>query len=70
VLVEVVPSRVRLIGPERTLDSVYTAETEPVDLPPGQREVTREVAVVTSNRAIEAIPARVRVTLRLQPQGR
>ena len=70
VMVDVTPPRVRLVGPERLLDSVYTADTEQVDLPPGQREVTREVTVVTPDHSVEAIPPRVRVTLRLQPQGR
>lgn len=70
VTVDVLPPRVRLVGSEQTLARVYLVETDPVDLAPGQREITREVSVIPPGAGVDVDPPRVRVTLRLIPAGR
>jgi YbbR domain-containing protein len=68
--VDVAPARVGVTGSERALAGIYVVGTEPVRLPQGQTEVTREVAVVPPSPDVQVSPSRVRVTLRARAGGR
>jgi YbbR domain-containing protein len=65
VSVNVSPPRVRALGPEAEIADLYVVETEPIALPSGQPQVTREVALKPPKPGIQLQPARVKVTLKI-----
>jgi YbbR domain-containing protein len=67
VSVEVVPAQVRVIGPERAVSDIYVVETDLLEIPPGQTQISRQVSLSTPREGVEVTPSRVRVTLKLLP---
>jgi YbbR domain-containing protein len=65
----VVPSRVRLMGPDRAVSQIYVVETDRIEIPVGGTAVDREVTLVSPDDRVKMIPARVRVTLKVEPQA-
>lgn len=66
---EVSPAQVRVIGPERRLNRILVAETEPFDVPPGKGTFTKEIALRSLGSDVTLRPTRVKVTIRMQPLG-
>jgi YbbR domain-containing protein len=69
--VEVTPDRIRVQGPERVIRDVYTVETVPIPLAPGDDDVTRTVAIVPpqddARSPLKLVPQQVTVKIRLTP---
>lgn len=69
VQVEVTPSVVRLIGPERRLSKILVVETEPFEVPAGRVPFGKEIALVALGGDVTLRPNRVKVVIRSQPPG-
>lgn len=64
---EVVPSHVRIVGPQRTLASIYVLNTDPIPIPSGATKVQHEAVVEAAGANVEVTPSKVTVHIQLVP---
>lgn len=64
---EVVPSHVRVVGPQQTLASIYVLNTDPIPIPSGTARVEHEAVVEAAGTNIEVTPSKVMVRIHLVP---
>ncbi len=65
--IEVVPSHVRIVGPQRVVGSIYVLNTDPIPIADGATRVEHEAVVEAPGQRVEATPARVQVKIQFQP---
>lgn len=64
----ITPPEVQVVGPKRLVTDLYVAETERVNLSPGNGLVTRDVAIAAPRDGVQVTPRQVKIVFRLQPQ--
>lgn len=65
----ITPSEVQVVGPKRMVADIYVAETQRVQLAPGNGLTTKDLAINPPRDGVQVTPGQVKVTFKIQPQG-